>query len=171
MLRHYAAFRIWHRRLEDNTARRPHLSKEMREVTKPSPERVPKPSRTALVMNSIPTNVSTPRTATSTSTNTMPNAIMRSLAASLLMSQGMLCKVTEPETSGREVGREVSRRKVRVFAPNWVGLGCDHPRSRPSSLGQDNGVGDRAFLVRRSNISASFRHCRQQEQPRHHCHC
>jgi len=51
---------------------------------------VAKPYRTTLVMNSIPTNVSTPRTATSTSANTMPNAIMRSLAASLLMSQDML---------------------------------------------------------------------------------
>ena len=68
----------------------------MREVTKPSPEQVPKPYRTALVMNSIPTNVSTPRTATNTSTNTMPNATMCSLAASLLMSQGILCNVTEP---------------------------------------------------------------------------
>jgi hypothetical protein len=29
---------------------------------------------------------------------------MRSLAASLLMSQGTLCNVTEPETSGYEVG-------------------------------------------------------------------
>jgi hypothetical protein len=60
-------------------------------------------------MNSMPKNVSAKRTATTVSTNTMPKAIVRSLAASLLMSQGMLCNVTEPETSGYEVGgRQIS---------------------------------------------------------------
>ena len=46
--------------------------------------------RKAPSRNSIPTNASIKRIATTASTNTMPKAIMRSLAASLLMSQGML---------------------------------------------------------------------------------
>ena len=43
-----------------------------------------KPYRTALLMNSIPTNVSTPKTATTISTNTMPKAIIRCFIGSRL---------------------------------------------------------------------------------------
>ena len=48
---------------------------------------------------------------------------------------------------------------------------CYALRSPPRALRQSSEFRDRAFLDRRSNISDSFRHCRQQEQPRHHCHC
>ena len=43
-----------------------------------------KPYRTASLMNAIPTNVSTPKTATSTNTNTMPKAIIRCFIGSRL---------------------------------------------------------------------------------------
>ena len=56
----------------------------------------------ALSRNSIPTNASMKRIATTASTKMMPKAIMRSLAASLLGSQGMLRNVTELDRLGHD---------------------------------------------------------------------